>query len=417
VRKRDVSQVLTGRPERRRWFGRAAALAVVTAAAVGVAPGVADAQPVRPSNDDISAAQQAANDAAAQVGQIQGQLAAAQAKVNAANAQANLALDAYWKKKQAYDDATAAATTAKAASDKAQADLAVARANVASFARDSYMTGSTSSRMTSVITSGSPAQMLERMALLSAAGDNRAQVLTTVTVVEHQAQVANTAAQTAVSQAADLEHQAQSALASAEAVKAGAVAQQQQFQVQEAAAQSTLQQAQATVSSLQGQQAAADLAASQPAAPAPAPSQTPAPSAPGSSAVETAIAAAMRYVGTPYAWGGGSLTGPSQGFYPDTGVVGFDCSGLSRFAYAQAGIVLPRVASDQYLATTHVSGSNLQRGDLVFYASDTSQPWTIHHVAIYLGNGQILEAPESGLTIRVTSMRWGEFIGGGRPSA
>jgi cell wall-associated NlpC family hydrolase len=426
VRKRDESQVRVRRSARRRWVGRAAGVAVVAAVAVGVAPGVADAQPYRPSNSDISAAQQAANDAAAQVGQITAQLATAQAAVDSANAHANLALDQYWKKQQAYDDAVKSAATAKAAADKAQVDLSAARVAVAKFARDSYMSGSTSSRMTSLVTSGSPAQMLERMALLSAAGDNRSQVLTTVAVVEKQAQAANTAAQTAATQAGELKQQAQAALDAAQAEKSSAIQQQQAFQAQQDAAHTSLQQAQATLASLQGQvtvannydaqQAAAAAASNAAPPPAAAPSGPPA-GAGSSSAAETAIAAASRYIGTPYAWGGGSLTGPSWGFWPDLGVMGFDCSGLTRFAYAQAGIVLPRVASDQYLAAPHVSGSNLQRGDLVFYATNTSQAWTIHHVAIYLGNGQMLEAPESGKSIRVTAMRWGEFIGGARPSA
>ena len=133
--------------------------------------------------------------------------------------------------------------------------------------------------------------------------------------------------------------------------------------------------------------------------------------------METAIHAAQRWIGTSYAWGGGSLTGPSEGFGIDDGVVGFDCSGLTRYAYAQAGISIPRNSSAQYLALPKVSRANLQRGDLVFYAFDTSDPSTIHHVALYLGGGQMIEAPESGMTVRTTAMRWAGFIGAVRPSA
>jgi cell wall-associated NlpC family hydrolase len=136
----------------------------------------------------------------------------------------------------------------------------------------------------------------------------------------------------------------------------------------------------------------------------------------GSPATRTAIAAAMNYVGQMYAWGGGSLTGPSEGFGPDVGVVGFDCSGLTRYAYAQAGISIPRVAVDQYALLPHVSG--LRPGDLVFYATDPSDRTTIHHVAMYLGRGQMIEAPESGERVHVTAMRYGyEYIGAVRPSA
>jgi peptidoglycan DL-endopeptidase RipA len=106
-----------------------------------------------------------------------------------------------------------------------------------------------------------------------------------------------------------------------------------------------------------------------------------------------------------------------MGWGIDAGVIGFDCSGLTRYAYAQAGIVIQRQSTMQYMSLPHVSRSNLQRGDLVFWAFNTGNPWTIHHVAIYLGDNMIIEAPESGLTVRVTSMRWTGFIGGARPSA
>jgi cell wall-associated NlpC family hydrolase len=412
----------------------------VAALAVGLAPGVADAKPKRPSSSQISAAQQAANAAAAAEGQVRGQLANAQAAVDSANAHAALALDQYEGKQQAYDDAVTKANAAQAAADKAQADLSDAKAAVASFARDSYMSGSTSSRMTSLITSGSPAQMLERAALLDAVGDNRSQVLTTVTVVEKQAEVANTTAKTAMSQAGELKQQAQAALQQAQALRASAVQQQQAFQAQEAAAQSTLQQAQSNLASLQGQKVAADQYDAQQAAAAAAAAAAQAaasnsggggggsapsgpPAGPGSSsAAETAINAAMRYVGTPYAWGGGTLTGPSRGFADgngndDSNVVGFDCSGLTRYAYYQAGITIQRQSTMQYLTLPHVARADLQRGDLVFWAFNTGNPYTIHHVAIYLGNNQIIEAPESGERVRVTSMRWSGYIGAARPSA
>jgi cell wall-associated NlpC family hydrolase len=134
-----------------------------------------------------------------------------------------------------------------------------------------------------------------------------------------------------------------------------------------------------------------------------------------SPATRTAIAAALAYVGQMYAWGGGSLTGPTEGFGPDAGVVGFDCSGLTRYAYAQAGIAIPRVAADQYAALPSVS--DLQPGDLVFYATDPRDPATVHHVAMYLGRGRMIEAPESGERVHVTAMRYGyEYIGAVRPT-
>ncbi|PZA21125.1 NlpC/P60 family protein, partial [Modestobacter versicolor] len=202
---------------------------------------------------------------------------------------------------------------------------------------------------------------------------------------------------------------------------------------QQAAMQQQLQQAQQALLGLEGARAAAQqyatqqYTAQQAAASRAATAQHPVTSgsagtattagAGQASAVETAIAAAREHLGTIYAWGGGSLSGPSVGWGVDAGIVGFDCSGLTRYAYAQAGISIPRNSSAQYSALPKVSRTDLERGDLVFWATDTSRPSTIHHVAIYLGNGQILEAPQSGSVIRVTSMRWSGFIGGARPSA
>ena len=83
-----------------------------------------------------------------------------------------------------------------------------------------------------------------------------------------------------------------------------------------------------------------------------------------------------RWIGTRYAWGGGSLTGPSEGVDIDAGVIGFDCSGLTRYAYARAGINIPRNSTAQYSALPKVSYNNLQAGDLVFWGSDPSDPET-----------------------------------------
>jgi len=77
----------------------------------------------------------------------------------------------------------------------------------------------------------------------------------------------------------------------------------------------------------------------------------------------------------------------------DAGVTGFDCSGLTRYAYAQVGISIPRNSTQQYARLPKVGPSDLRAGDLVFWALDVTRPGTVQHVAIYLGNGQIIEAP------------------------
>ena len=84
----------------------------------------------------------------------------------------------------------------------------------------------------------------------------------------------------------------------------------------------------------------------------------------------------MGYLGLPYAWGGGGSRGPGPGLAPDEGVIGFDCSGLTQYAYAQAGISIPRNSRAQYAALPKVSSDDLQAGDLVFWATDPSNPGT-----------------------------------------
>ncbi|MCU1619376.1 MAG: Cell wall-associated hydrolase, invasion-associated protein, partial [Modestobacter sp.] len=134
----------TGRRAVRRWAIRAVGIAAVTAVCLGVAPGVASATPVNPSDAQLNAAQQAQQNAAAQVGQVTAALARAQSAAADASAAANIALQDYEEKQAAYDEARTTADAAAAASAKADADLQGGRDQVAAFARDSYMQGSTS---------------------------------------------------------------------------------------------------------------------------------------------------------------------------------------------------------------------------------------------------------------------------------
>jgi len=130
---------------------------------------------------------------------------------------------------------------------------------------------------------------------------------------------------------------------------------------------------------------------------------------PGAPAEEVA-AAAVRYaydrLGSPYQWG---ATG-EQGFY--------DCSGLMQKAYAAGGLELPRTSRLQWYAGARVwEVSQMQPGDLVFYAYNTADPATIHHVGIYIGAGNMIDAPYTGATVRITPFLRGDFIGAVRPTA
>ena len=148
----------------------------------------------------------------------------------------------------------------------------------------------------------------------------------------------------------------------------------------------------ATTSQPEPEAADEEEAAPSPApTPAPEPEPEPAPSYSGNAA-STAINAAMGYIGTPYVWAGESASG-------------LDCSGLTMVSYAAAGVYLTHSSRVQYGEGTQVPLDAAQPGDLVFWSSDGSQSG-IYHVAIYLGDDTMIEAPTFGMTVRVTPMRY-----------
>ena len=118
------------------------------------------------------------------------------------------------------------------------------------------------------------------------------------------------------------------------------------------------------------------------------------------SQIEAVIARAQSMIGTPYVWGGGDANGPTTGVDGGT-VAGFDCSGLVLYAFAAAGVALPHYTGYQYQRGTHVPASEAQRGDLLFWGPGGNQ-----HVAIYLGDGTMIEAPRSGQNVRISPVRW-----------
>ncbi|SIR88619.1 NlpC/P60 family protein [Williamsia sterculiae] len=128
----------------------------------------------------------------------------------------------------------------------------------------------------------------------------------------------------------------------------------------------------------------------------------------GPAAVEIVVNRAMSQLGVTYAWGGGDANGPTQGIrdggvadsYGDYNKVGFDCSGLMVYAFAGVGISLPHYTGYQYTAGPQVPLAQMQRGDMIFYGANASE-----HVAMYLGNNQMIEAPESGDVVKVSPLR------------
>ena len=117
---------------------------------------------------------------------------------------------------------------------------------------------------------------------------------------------------------------------------------------------------------------------------------------PSSSQAAKAVQVAMAQIGKPYVWAG---AGPND----------FDCSGLTMYAWGAAGVLMPHSAADQYAMFPHVNRSDLQPGDLVFFFTP------IDHVGMYVGGGQMVDAPETGQDVQVQAVFWNDYAGAARP--
>lgn len=112
---------------------------------------------------------------------------------------------------------------------------------------------------------------------------------------------------------------------------------------------------------------------------------------------QTAVHYAYAQLGKPYQWGG---AGPGS----------FDCSGLTMMAWAAAGVSLPHLAQGQYDLSTKIPLSDVEPGDLIFFGTPTN----VYHVGIYIGGGQMIDAPETGQDVSISSIYWSNLLGAGR---
>jgi len=227
---------------------------------------------------------------------------------------------------------------------------------------------------------------------------------------QSQAQTEVTAKQNAVTQNAQAVQEQKNALAQEQGQIAQLVQQQQQAEAaaaakaaaarQAAAAQAAAAAAAAAAARTTATATAAPSSAGATTAPAVLSQAAPPPSVAGGAG---AVQAAESQVGVPYVWGGESPKGSAS--------PGFDCSGLTAWSWGQVGVGLPHYSGAQMGDSTPVPISDLQPGDLLFYGPGGSQ-----HVAMYVGPGTMIEAPYTGASVWVTSLRLGgDFVGAGRP--
>ncbi|MGW7679306.1 C40 family peptidase [Kribbella sp. NPDC054772] len=409
--------------------------------------------PVIPSKAAVERAKQAAASKAGQVAAIERQLAAANARLEQLGIQSGIADEAYngavYRLQQAKADATAAAARAA----EAQKTLTTQRQQIGRFAAASYQGGGDVAKIAPLFTAEGPQQLLDSAGAahsVSAAMQGSYLRYSATQVMTNLFKVQADQAVVKVKHATDEAAKAKKAAEDAEAAQASAVTAMGVQRTQSIAQLATLQnisvkvaaQRQAGLEELARQRAAALAAkkarelkariAAREAAERRAEAAERAreaaaqareereekeqakqnhgkkpkrhkPSTPtrdndngGSShgsrkGSRAAIDFAIKQLGDMYLWG---ATGPNR----------WDCSGLTQGAWEKAGVQLPHYSVAQYEQIQHIQEDDLRPGDLIFWALNPNDPGTIHHVALYLGNGQMIHAPRTGKPVQIDSV-------------
>jgi cell wall-associated NlpC family hydrolase len=424
-----------------RWSAIGALALSAVFATAGTAAAVPPPPP-NPSDSEISSTQAEANAKAGAVGQLTNQLAEAESRlsdlqdqVELKMEQANKALVDRQTAEDAASQAQADADAARRESDAAAQQIEVARQQLDGFVAGSYQQGSTMGSISAYLGSSSPQDLLARAQLLSSVSGSQLNALELMEQAQTDKSNKDAAARAALEVAQQKQAAAEQAKRSADAAQAAAVQAQQgqaaQTATLEANKNSVEQQlyaAQQRIAGLQGQrQRYQDWLAQKQREEAEQARQAALAASKGSAAgggavrpvtgsasaiIERAIARAMAQLGMPYAWGGGNAGGPTLGIrdggvadaYGDYRKIGFDCSGLMIYAYGGA-VSLPHYSGYQYDVGRQVPLSQMRRGDLLFWGRSG-----IHHVAMYLGGGMMIEAPQSGSVVRVTAVRYGDIL-------
>ena len=418
-------------------------LTAIAACALLVLPQMAQAAP---SEEEIAAAQAAEEAAKMSVAQIEVKLAEVNASAATAMQNAQIAGEDLNEANIALNEATATANQASADADTAEAAFQEGKQQIASVAQAAYRGGGgTLDALAPYFDSDGLRSVETKQAGISSFSSSAEAKMQNVAALEQVAKVTRDAANTALAnqKAATDEVQkrtdAANQAATAAQNEAARVAAQRGAYVQELATKqnTTVELINEREAALEAErQEAARIAAEQAAAAAEAQRQAdaaaaaeraaaadasssynddgdddysysepsysyeePSYSAPSYSGggADTAIATAKSYLGAPYVWGGESYGG-------------VDCSGLTMLAWESAGVDLPHLSRAQYSYGTHVPIGSMEAGDLIFWSSNGTQSG-IYHVAIYLGGGQMIEAPTFGVPVRITGVySWGSIM-------
>ncbi|MER7012645.1 NlpC/P60 family protein [Saccharopolyspora sp. NPDC000359] len=392
--------------------------------------------PPNPSDAELQAGRQQSQQAAGRVGELANRLAEAeaelidlQARVEVSMEDANKARVDLKRAEGAYAEARRTAEAAGVEANVAGQRIEQHRQRLDRFVAGSYRQGSQIGSATAFVGSRDPQDVLDRALFLDVISRSELDVLDDLERARVEKVNKDSLARAALEEAEAKRRAADEARRAAERAEQAAVAAQatqagqaRQLEADQARVEAQLAEARSHVSGLEQQrgqyqdwlaakereEAAAAAAAAQSTS-----SSAPArPTAPASGrSVEVVVNRALSQLGVQYAWGGGNSRGPTRGIrdggvadsYGDYAKVGFDCSGLMIYAFAGAGVSLDHYSGYQYQSGRRVPLSQMRRGDMLFWQTGGR----VHHVALYLGGGRMVEAPYSGSQVRVTSVRYG----------
>jgi cell wall-associated NlpC family hydrolase len=336
---------------------RLAVVTTITAFTVSLLPGVSEAAPVKPASTPKTS-----QDAATKVEQLANQLETLSEEINGRAIQVKKLTTIAIKAKQA-----------AATADQRYKQLA---GEVSAIVRQTYM-AAPFGQFTTLMTSGSPQDFLDQLSTLERMSETRGKVIGGAFKAKQQRDAATAAATSAL-------RQASGQLKSLQAKKASLSKQIAQYRAMFDAL-SAKERAQLVGNG--GGTADRGERQTIPTGLPPAPNPR----------AKVAVQTALDQLGKPYSWG---AAGPSQ----------FDCSGLTMYAWAAAGVQLPHQSGEQYGYGTHVAAdlAVLKPGDLLFFYEP------IHHVALYIGSGKMVHAPTEGVPVQVVNVDWKNIVGATR---
>ncbi|MGH3345034.1 MAG: NlpC/P60 family protein [Carbonactinosporaceae bacterium] len=338
-----------------------------------------------------------------QVGRLEARLAGAESRLEQLRVAAAAAVEAYNGALIRLEAAKEDLRDARARTAASQRHLTAARDRLGEVAAATYRSGGSLTEVAAFVGADGPQALMDRVSLLRYVHRHRNAVYSdfqaaslVAEILQRQADRALTRQHKATDRVRAAKRRAQASVEGQQRRLAGIAATRDRLQTRLVAAR----QADAGL----GGGASAGASAGTGGTGASAVSGTPQGSSSGtSSGAQAAIDYARAQLGKPYEW---AADGPDS----------FDCSGLTMMAWQQGGVSLPHWSVGQYEQSEKVSLGEMRPGDLVFYANDPDDYGSIHHVGLYIGDGQMIEAPYTGANVRIASIHvWSDLFGAARP--